>query len=47
MSKCFEVEHGRNHLIIDQWCKLLTGARETTNNENGSQGTPVQSMKCG
>ena len=28
-----------NHLITDQWCELLTSAKETTNNDNGSQGT--------
>ena len=36
---CVEVEHGRNQLIIGQWCEPLTSVRETTNNENGSQST--------
>ena len=27
-----------SHLITSQWCKLLTSARETTNNDNGPQG---------
>lgn len=28
-----------SHFITSQWCEPLTGARETTNNDNGSQGT--------
>lgn len=40
VSECLEVGHGRNNLIIDQWCEPLTSVRETTNNDNGSQGTP-------
>ena len=28
-----------SRLITSQWCKLLTSTRETTNNENGPQGT--------
>lgn len=28
-----------SHLITSHWCKLLTSAIETTNNENGRQGT--------
>jgi len=45
-SKFLEVKHGRNHLITYQLCEPLRGARETTNNNNGSQGILVQSMKC-
>jgi len=30
-----------NHLIISQWCGPLTGTRETTNNDNGSQGATI------
>ena len=40
VSECLEVEHGRNHLITDQWHEPLTSVRETTTNDNGSQGTP-------
>lgn len=28
-----------NRFITSQWCKILTSARETTNNDNGHQGT--------
>ena len=38
-----DVEHGRNRLITGHWCIPLTSARETTNNDNDPQGTPVQS----
>jgi len=27
-----------SRLITNQWCKLLTSVRETTNNDNGPQG---------
>jgi len=33
-----------NHLITIQWCGPLTGTRETTSNDNCSQGTIVQSV---
>lgn len=39
-------EHGRHHLITGQWCKLLTVARETTDDVNGSQGIIVQFIWC-
>ena len=35
-----------HRLITNQWWKLLTDARETTNNDNGPQGTKVQSTVC-
>ena len=43
VNRCDDVEHGRNHLIIDRWCKPLIGARETTNNDDDPQGTTTQS----
>ena len=45
VNKWVVVEHGRNHLITNQRCKLLTCTRETTNDGDGSQGTTVQSVK--
>ena len=42
----YEVEHGRNHLITDQWCELLTSAGEITIDFNDSQCTLVQSPEC-
>ena len=39
MNEYVEVKHGRNHLITNQWCKLLTSVRETIINVNGSQST--------
>jgi hypothetical protein len=46
VNRCLDVEHGRNHLIIGQWCKLLTSAREIIINVNDSQGTLVHSIEC-
>jgi hypothetical protein len=43
---CFDVEHGRNHLITDHCGRPLTGVREITNDVNESQGTLVNSNKC-
>ena len=43
---CIDVEHGRNHLIIGQWWKLLIIAREITIDVNDSQGTLVRSTEC-
>ena len=40
-NKCFEVEHGRNHLITCQWWKPLTSARDTTINVKDSQGVEI------
>ena len=34
---------GRHRLITSQWCKPLIGTRETTDDDNVSQGTVVQS----
>ena len=39
VSECLIFKHGRNDLITSQGCEPLTSARETTNNDNGSQGT--------
>ena len=39
VNKWVGFEHGRHHLFTGQWCKLLTDARETPNNVNGSQDT--------
>ena len=40
MRMCELMSNMQEHrLITSQWWKLLTDARETTNNENGSQGT--------
>ena len=36
----------RHRLITSQWCKLLTGARGITNNDNDPQGTTVQFTWC-
>ena len=36
----------RNHMITGQCGKLLTNARETTNNENGPQDTSVYPNEC-
>ena len=33
-------------LITSQWCKLLTGTRGVTNNDNDPQGTTVQFACC-
>ena len=35
-----------HRLITDHWCILLTDARSPTDNENGNQGTRVQTNKC-
>ena len=35
-----------HHMITFHWCILLTDARSPTNNENGNQGTRVQTNKC-
>ena len=35
-----------HRLITGHWCILLTDARSPTNNENGNQGTRVQTNKC-
>ena len=46
VNRCPDVEHGKNHLIIGQWCEPLTSAREITINVNDSQGTLVHSIEC-
>ena len=45
-NKWAKVKHGRLHLITDQCCKPLIDARETMNNDSGSQGTIIQYMWC-
>ena len=35
-----------HHLITGHWCIPLTDTRSPTDNENGNQGTRVQSNKC-
>ena len=35
-----------HHLIIGHWCLPLIDARSPIDNENGNQGTRVQSNKC-
>ena len=44
--QCLDVEHGRNHLITDQWREPLTSAREITINVDDSQGTLVHDPEC-
>ena len=39
MNECVEVELSRKSLDYCQWGEPLTSARETANNDNGSQGT--------
>lgn len=46
MNKGLEIEHGRNHLIINQWWEYLIDERGTVNGFNGPQGTLVHSMEC-
>jgi hypothetical protein len=46
VNRRFDVEHGREHLIIDHLGKPLTSAMEITSDVNDSQGTLVQSNEC-
>ena len=46
VNRWFDVEHGKNHLITENWGKLLTSVMEITNDVNDSEGTLVHSNDC-